>query len=90
MDIRKRAVCIFYMQQLNLRIIERRINMKINKEMTVGEIIRSYPEAAEVLMDFGMGCIGCPASQAESLEDAALVHGFKVDEILNALNEKIK
>lgn len=33
-----------------------------------------------------MGCIGCPSSQAESLEDAAGVHGLNVEELLKALN----
>ena len=40
----------------------------INKDMTIGEIIRLKPEAAEVLMNFGFGCVGCPASQMETLE----------------------
>ena len=41
--------------------------MKLNKNMTIGELIRTYPQTVEVLMDFGMGCVGCPASQAETL-----------------------
>ncbi|MGM9974934.1 MAG: DUF1858 domain-containing protein [Clostridiaceae bacterium] len=64
--------------------------MKINKDMTVGEIVRLHSGAADILMSFGMGCIGCPASQAETLEDAALVHGFKVEELLEALNNGIE
>jgi len=32
--------------------------MKINKDMTIGEIVRKYPEAIETLMSFGMGCVG--------------------------------
>lgn len=31
--------------------------MKFNKEMTIGEIVRTHPQAAEVLMGFGMGCV---------------------------------
>ncbi|HHZ03023.1 MAG TPA: DUF1858 domain-containing protein [Tissierellia bacterium] len=59
----------------------------ITKDMTIGEIIRTKPEAAEVLMAFGMGCIGCPSSQVETLEEAAAVHGMKLDDLLNALNK---
>lgn len=40
--------------------------MKITKDMTIGEIIRTNPNAAQILMGFGMGCIGCPASQARN------------------------
>ena len=38
-------------------------------------------------MRFGMGCIGCPSSQMETLEQAAMVHGLDVEDILKALNE---
>ena len=42
--------------------------MKVTKDMTIGEIIRQNPDNAMTLMSFGMGCIGCPASQMETLE----------------------
>ena len=59
---------------------------KVTKDMTIGEIIRINPKYAEVLMTFGMGCVGCPASQAETLEEAAQVHGLELDNLLRALN----
>ncbi len=60
--------------------------MEIKKNMTIGEILRTKPDAAGILMSFGMGCIGCPSAQAETLEEAAMVHGINVDEIVKALN----
>ncbi|SUY48482.1 hybrid cluster protein-associated redox disulfide domain-containing protein [Clostridium putrefaciens] len=60
--------------------------MEISKEMTIGDVVMEYPEAVEVLMSFGMGCVGCPSSQMETLEEAAMVHGFDVEELLTALN----
>lgn len=62
--------------------------MNITKDMTIGEIIRANPDAAQILISFGMGCIGCPASQAETLEEASQVHGMDLNELLNALNQK--
>ncbi|MBD7914974.1 DUF1858 domain-containing protein [Clostridium sp. Sa3CUN1] len=59
----------------------------ITKDMTIGEVVRIKENAAEILMSFGMGCIGCPSSQAESVEDAANVHGLNLDELLEALNK---
>jgi len=59
----------------------------ITKEMNIGEILRSDPKAAEILMGCGMHCLGCPSSQMESLEDACMVHGLDVKEILNKLNQ---
>lgn len=58
----------------------------ITKDMTIGEIIRVKENAAQILMNFGMGCIGCPSAQSESLEDAAGVHGLDIEELIKALN----
>lgn len=60
--------------------------MAITKEMLLGEILRTKPEAAEVLMKMGMHCLGCPSSQMESLADACMVHGMDADELLKKLN----
>ncbi len=62
--------------------------MEITKDMLIGELIRNKPESVETLMSFGMGCVGCPASQVESLEEAAMVHGLDLDKLMSALNEK--
>ena len=36
-----------------------------------------------------MHCLGCPASQMESLEDACMVHGLDVAPVVDAINAKI-
>lgn len=59
----------------------------ITREMTIGEVIRIDANKADVLMNFGMGCVGCPSAQAETLEEAATVHGINVDELIEALNK---
>ena len=61
--------------------------MEINKEMTIGELLERYPEKAEILLNAGMHCLGCPASQSETIEEACAVHGIDVDEIVDKLNE---
>lgn len=60
--------------------------MKINKDTKIGEIIENAPEKAEVLLEAGMHCLGCPASQAETLEEACQMHGINVDELVEKLN----
>ncbi len=62
---------------------------KINKKMSFAEIIQKYPEAAEILLEKGMHCIGCPMAMQESLEDGAKAHGLNADEIVKELNEKL-
>ncbi len=60
--------------------------MTINKDMYIGQVLREKPESAEILFQYGMGCIGCPSSQMETLEQAAAVHGLDLDELLKSLN----
>lgn len=57
----------------------------ITKEMTMGEIIQANPDVVPVLLEAGMHCIGCPAHQFESLEDAAGVHGIDIDELMKKI-----
>ena len=59
----------------------------ITKDMTIGEVIKNNSNKADVLMSFGMGCVGCPSAQAETIEEAAYVHGIYLDELLEALNK---
>lgn len=54
----------------------------ITKEMTIGEILRINPEVAPILMESGMHCLGCPSAQGESLEEAAMVHGMNVEDLM--------
>lgn len=60
--------------------------MKIEKDMTIGELLEKAPEKADILLEAGMHCLGCPASQAETLEEACMVHGIDVEEVLEKLN----
>ena len=58
----------------------------ITKDTTIGQLLALDPGCAEVLMNAGMHCIGCPASAGESIEEAAAVHGFDVNELVDKLN----
>ena len=40
-------------------------------------------------MAIGMHCLGCPHSRGESIEDACMVHGANVAELIDTLNEVI-
>lgn len=57
----------------------------ITKDMTIGEILRVNPEVAPVLMEAGMHCLGCPSAQGETLEEAAMVHGMDIDELMKQI-----
>ena len=61
--------------------------MQIEKNMTIGEILEKAPQKADLLLEAGMHCLGCPASQAETLEEACQVHGIDVEELVKKLND---
>lgn len=58
----------------------------IEKTMLIGDLLDKYPEKAELLLEAGMHCLGCPASRGESIEEACDVHGIDVDELIKKLN----
>lgn len=58
----------------------------ITKDMTIGEILRANPDVAPVLMAAGMHCLGCPSAQGETLEEAAIVHGLDVDDLMKQID----
>ena len=62
--------------------------MEFNKDTTIGEILEKAPEKAEILLEIGMHCLGCPASQMETLEEACAVHGVDVEEVLEKMNKE--
>ena len=61
----------------------------VTGETLIGEIVTQYPETIEILLSIGMHCLGCPASQAESLAEACMVHGIPADQVVAAINQKI-
>lgn len=62
-------------------------NSKITKDMIISDILKISPAAESVFKEMGMMCLGCPASQSESLQDACDVHNVSVDVVLSKLNK---
>ena len=60
--------------------------IEITKDMTIGQLIGSFPQVAPILMQVGMHCLGCPSAQAESLGEAAMVHGLDADLLVEKIN----
>ena len=60
---------------------------KVSKDMLIGQLLQIDANIAPILMRAGMHCLGCPSSQMESLEEAAMVHGLDVDVLVNQIND---
>ncbi len=63
--------------------------MEIVKEMRVGDVLAIEPKTAEIFMGFGMSCFACPMGEGETIEEAAMVHGIDLDELLKMLNNVV-
>ena len=62
---------------------------QVTRETRIGELLNIDVEAAApILMGIGMHCLGCPASQMETIEEAAAIHGIDADVLVQMLNEK--
>lgn len=53
----------------------------------IGDLLQINTGVIPILMEAGMHCVGCPSSQAESIEEACMVHGMDSDSLVNKLNE---
>jgi hybrid cluster-associated redox disulfide protein len=65
----------------------------ITRDMNLGEVVFKYPEAAEVLTDYGLSCVGCFASSFDTIEQGAKIHQLsdeELDEMLERINEVIQ
>jgi hybrid cluster-associated redox disulfide protein len=61
----------------------------VTKDTLIGELLQIDANVAPLLMDIGMHCLGCPSSQMESIEQAAIVHGLDPVALVNKINETI-
>lgn len=59
---------------------------RVSKETLIGELLQIDQDIAPILFGIGMHCLGCPASQMESLEEAAMVHGINPDDLVEEIN----
>ncbi|MDP3991903.1 MAG: DUF1858 domain-containing protein [Nanoarchaeota archaeon] len=69
----------------------------ITKETLINELLEKHPEIAEILMAYGLHCVGCHFSEFDTLEDGAMVHGmsdedieFMIRDANKVMKEKIK
>ena len=64
----------------------------ITKNMNLGEVVFKYPEAAEVLTDYGLSCVGCFASSFDTIEQGAKIHQLsdeELEEVIERINEVV-
>ena len=58
---------------------------QVNKSTMIGELLQIDQNIAPILLNIGMHCLGCPSSQMETIEEAAMVHGIDPDALAKDL-----
>ena len=62
---------------------------QITKDTIIGDILDLAPETAPLFLSIGMHCLGCPSSRGETVEEACMVHGVDVNELLEKVNAAV-
>ncbi len=61
--------------------------MTITKDMSMADVLKANPQAGEVMMKYGLHCVGCPMTLMETLEQGAKGHGLSDKDIEKMLEE---
>ena len=67
--------------------------LKVEKDTNLAQLIMDHPGTAEILLDYGLHCVGCFANSFDTIEMGAKIHGFsdeEVGEMITRLNEFIE
>ena len=61
----------------------------VTKDTLIGDILDMDRDTAPYFLEMGMHCLGCPSARGESLEEACMVHGVDVNELLEKINNHL-
>jgi hybrid cluster-associated redox disulfide protein len=50
-------------------------------KMTINDLLKRHPSATGVFIKRLMLCVGCPAAEFHTLEDAAKLYGYALDDL---------
>ena len=60
---------------------------QVTGKTMIGELLAIDENIAPILLEIGMHCLGCPSSQMETSEEAAMVHGIEPQELVDRIND---
>ena len=59
---------------------------RVTKDTMIGDLLQIDQNIAPILLNIGMHFLGCPSSQMETIEEAAMVHGLDPDDLVVEIN----
>ncbi len=63
---------------------------KITADTLIMDCLKLNPNSAEILMSYGMHCLGCAMAHGETIEQAVNAHGNDLEELLAKLNAGVQ
>lgn len=63
---------------------------KITKDTKLDEVIKFYPKSTEIMLEYGLYCVSCPAMVFDTMEDAMKIHGLSeqdMEEMIKRINK---
>jgi hybrid cluster-associated redox disulfide protein len=86
---KQRSIAYLVQRAYNRQMRTKEVNemAQITKSTMIGELLQIDENVAPILLNIGMHCLGCPSSQMETIEEAAMVHGIDADGLVAQINE---
>lgn len=66
---------------------------KVVKTDNLATLLQQHPDVEEILLDYGLHCVGCALNAFDSIEDGAKIHHMddeEIDEMVERINEFIE
>lgn len=64
----------------------------VTNDSNLGDLAKSYPAAAQIMLEYGLHCVGCFANQFDTVGMGAKIHGLtdvEVQEMVDRINQAI-
>ena len=62
----------------------------VTKDMIISDVLKQYPDAAVIMLEYGLHCVGCHANVFDTIEAGSKGHGLDdktVDEMVAQINK---
>ena len=60
--------------------------MEVTKDMIISDVLNLDQGTVPIFFKNGLHCLGCVMASGETIEEACMVHGLNVDNLLFELN----
>lgn len=63
------------------------VQQLVTKDMVIGDVLKKYPDAAVIMLEHGLHCVGCHANVFDTIEAGCKVHGIDDETVDNLVTE---